>query len=149
MYLFQMYFLGFQIFYYLATSIAAPLLLSSLLFLRKGLNVPLNLTGIFQWLVMLCLVPLYPTIFLMYELTLTEISKAFSVSVDLLEDAKYHASHIIQIDVGLESHLQLMMLCILLLINTSRTKTIVRILCFLTYIFFQRQLQARIMLSNF
>ena len=64
----------------------------------------------------------------MYELTLTEISKAFSVSVDLLEDAKYHASHIIQIDVGLESHLQLMIFCVLPLLSTSETKTLVRIL---------------------
>ena len=61
----------------------------------------------------------------MWENILIEVSNTYQVSLKLLSDVKYHVAQFVQVDLGLESHLQLVLSIILLLLVYSETRTII------------------------
>ena len=58
---------------------------------------------------MLILTPIYPIFLVMWENILQELSKTYQISLKLLVDVKYHVAQFVQLDLGLESHLQLVL----------------------------------------
>ena len=61
----------------------------------------------------------------MWENILQELSKTYQISLKLLVDVKYHVAQFVQLDLGLESHLQLVLSITLLLLVYSETRTII------------------------
>ena len=61
----------------------------------------------------------------MWENILQELSKTYQISLKLLIDVKYHVAQFVQLDLGLESHLQLVLSITLLLLVYSETRTII------------------------
>ena len=106
------------------TSIIGPWILSSFQIACRGPKVLFKNDGKAQWFATICMTPLYPIILVMYEAALIEASKTYVVSVNLVEHISAYASKLIHNDVGLESHLQLVLSVILLLLATSETRTI-------------------------
>lgn len=68
--------------------------------------------------------PFYPIYVIIQELILTEASTEYVVSVNSLEKARYHSAQFLQVDIGLESHLQLIITISLLLLAESQTNTV-------------------------
>ena len=66
----------------------------------------------------------YPIYLIMWEKTLKEASKVYIIPTRALEEAKYYADQLIQVDIGLESHFQLIISTALLLLSNSQTNTI-------------------------
>ena len=75
-------------------------------------------------LAVILVLPLYPLYIVMQELILTEASKEYVISVKLVEEAKFFSAQFTQVEIGLESHLQLIISITLLLLANSKTKTI-------------------------
>ena len=118
---------SFQIFFALLSSIIVPMLLGSLQLLMKGpqiLTDHFQKSGLLKKVGIILVLPFYPIYFKIQELMLTELSQDYTVSVSLLEEAKFYSAQFFQIDVGLESHLQLIISTTLLLLANSQTKTI-------------------------
>ena len=105
-------------------SIVGPWILSSLQIACRGPKVLFKKDGKTQWLATICIMPFYPIVMVMYEATLVEASKTYIVSVDVVENVSCYVSKLIHIDVGLESHFQLVLSIVLLLLGTSATRTI-------------------------
>ena len=117
----------FQIFYTVFSSIAVPFLLGSLQFLMEGSkamfgqfrpNEPVKKLGMYL------AIPFYPIYLIMWEKTLQEASKVYIIPPIVLEEAKYYAHQLIQVDIGLESNFQLIISTALLLLANSQTNTI-------------------------
>ena len=106
------------------TSIVGPWILSSFQIACRGPKVLFKNDGKTQWLATICIMPFYPIVMVMYEATLVEASKTYIVSVKVVENVSSYVSKLIHNDVGLESHLQLVLSIILLLLGTSATRTI-------------------------
>ena len=60
----------------------------------------------------------------MKESILVHLAKTHKVSIAALEEVKYHVSKFIQGDIGLESHVQIILTVVLLLLANSETRTI-------------------------
>ena len=67
------------------------------------------------WLLMILFLPLYPVFLSLRDLLLAHASKTYMVSTKLLEDLKFHAAQFTQGDLGVESHLQIILTVVLLL----------------------------------
>ena len=109
------------------TSIVVPLLLGSLQLLKNGPKIISDQfyhSGIFKKFIILLALPLYPIYFKIQELMFSEASKEYIISVDTLEEASYYSAQFFQVDIGLESHLQLVISITLLLLASSKTNTI-------------------------
>lgn len=74
---------------------------------------------------MIILIPIYPIFLIMKETMLEYASKDYEISINDLEEAKCHVYQFIQGDFGLESHLQIVISIILLLLARSETRTII------------------------
>ena len=110
----------FQIFLALLLSIIVPLVLGCLLLVNQGPKAISNNfrnSSIFKKLVTILLLPFYPIYFKIQEVLLKEASKEHVVSVDALEEAMYTSAQFIQVEIGLESHLQLILSITLLLLK--------------------------------
>ena len=106
-------------------SIIVPLLLSTMRLLSKGPEVLFGGTKKLHWMATIILMPILPTILIMRETTLSHASHTFKVSTTILANVKYHVSQFIQADLGLESHLQVIISIILLLLSESKTPTVI------------------------
>ena len=69
--------------------------------------------------------PFYPVLLTLRELMLVHASKTYQVSIQALESAKHHVSQFIQVNVGLEAHLQIVISTVLLLLANSRSRTVI------------------------
>ena len=117
----------FQIFLALLLSIVVPLLLGCLQLLKeapRAMSHNFQNSGIFKKLAMILLLPFYPIYFKIQEVLLKEASKEYVISVSSLEKVSYYSAQFFQIEIGLESHLQLIISITLLLLASSQTKTI-------------------------
>ena len=117
----------FQIFLALLLSIVVPLLLACLQLLQKApkaMSHNFQNRGIFKKLAMILLLPFYPIYFMTQEVLLKEASKENIIPVDSLEEVMYYSARFIQVEIGLESHLQLIISIALLLLANSQTNTI-------------------------
>ena len=106
------------------TSIIGPWILSSFQIVCRGPKAFFQKDGKLQWLATIFMMPFYPIVLVMYEATLVEASKTYIVSVKLVENVSSYVSKLIHNDVGLESHLQLVLSISLLLLAISPTRTI-------------------------
>ena len=106
------------------TSIIGPWILSSFQIVWRGPKAFFQKDGKLQWLATIFMMPFYPIVLVMYEATLVEASKTYIVSVKLVENVSSYVSKLIHNEVGLESHLQLVLSIILLLLAISDTRTI-------------------------
>ena len=117
----------FQIFLALLFSIVVPLLLGCLQFFKQGpkaISHHFHNSGILKKLAMILLLPFYPIYFKIQEVLLKEASNDYIFPVNSLQEAMYYSAQFIQVDVGLESHLQLIISITLLLLANSQTHTI-------------------------
>ena len=73
---------------------------------------------------MLLLTPVYPVFLILKEDILVQASLTYEISAHQLEEARYHVSQFIQGEVGLETHLQIIISLVLLLLANSATRTI-------------------------
>ena len=73
---------------------------------------------------MVVLVPFYPMLLFTSEAMLEYANKTYKISPSFLTTIKYHISQFIQADLGLESHLQIVISLVLLLLAHSDTRTI-------------------------
>ena len=73
---------------------------------------------------MILLLPFYPIYYKIQEALLKEASKDYNISLDSLQESIYWNSQFIQVEIGLESHLQLIISITLLLLANSETHTI-------------------------
>ena len=105
-------------------SIIIPWALSSLRLVSKGPQILFGSKKLIAWLGLIVVFPVYPFVLITYESVLEEANKYYEVPSDMLETTKLHVSEFIQADVGLESHLQIVLSTILLLIAYSNTKTV-------------------------
>ena len=74
---------------------------------------------------MFCSMPILPVFLIMYDGILMEASKTYKVSISLIGEVKYNVAQFIQGDLALESHLQVIISVVLLLLTNSNTRTIV------------------------
>ena len=75
-------------------------------------------------LIIILAMPFYPIHFKIQELVMNEASKDHIVPLDSLNEARYYSAQFIQVDIGLESHFQLIIAISLLLLANSQTNTI-------------------------
>ena len=68
--------------------------------------------------------PFHSTILILKEAILVELSKSYDVSLVLLKNTRLHVSKCIQIELGLESHLQVLITTVLLLLAQSDTRMV-------------------------
>ena len=99
-----------------------PYLLSIVQLIGKGRRYIFGKNRLTQRITAVLALPLYPVLCIMQESILIEASKSFKISIALLEEAKLHAAQLIQCDIGLESHLQLIISITLLLLAKTETK---------------------------
>ena len=90
----------------------------------QSLSISFQGGGLFKKLAMILVLPLYPLYIIIQDLILTETSKDYAISVTLMEEAKFFSAQFLQVEIGLESHLQLILSITLLLLASSKTKTI-------------------------
>ena len=90
----------------------------------QALFVGFHERGLFKKIVMILALPIHPLYIIIQELALIEASKYYVISVKWLEDAKFFSGQFLQVDIGLESHLQLILSISLLLLASSKTRTI-------------------------
>ena len=117
----------FQIFFALLFSIVVPLLLGSLQFFKQGpkaISHHFHKSGILKKLAMILLLPFYPIYFKIKEVLLKEASKDYILPVNSLQEAMHSNAQFIHVDIGLESHMQLIISITLLLLANSQTHTI-------------------------
>ena len=117
----------FQIFLALLFSIVVPLLLGCLQFFKQGpksISHHFHKNGILLKLAIILLLPLYPIYLKIQEVLLKEASTDYILPANSLQEAMYYSAQFIQVDVGLESHLQLIISITLLLLANSQTHTI-------------------------
>ena len=105
-------------------SIFFPLLLSTFRLFRQNPEAIFG-SGFLGMCVMIVAAPFYPVLLHMRELMLVQACKANQVSIQALEFAKYHVSRFIQVSVGLESHMGIIISTLLILLTNSHTRTIV------------------------
>ena len=105
-------------------SIIIPWTLSSLRLVSKGPQILFGSNKLIAWVGLLLVSPVYPFVLITYDSVLEEANNDYEVPSELLETTKLHVSEFIQADVGLESHLQIVLSTILLLIAHSNTKTV-------------------------
>ena len=117
----------FQIFLVLLFSIVVPLLLGCLQLFEQGpkaISIHYHKSGILKKLAMILLLPFYPIYFKIQEVLLKEASKDYILPVNSLDKAMYYSAQFIHVDIGLESHIQLIISITLLLLANSQTHTI-------------------------
>ena len=117
----------FQIFLALLFSIVVPMLLGCLQFFKqvpKAISDHFHEGGIMKKLVMILLLPFYPIYFKMQEVLLKEVSKDYIISLHSWQESIYWSAQFIQVEIGLESHIQLIISITLLLLANSQTHTI-------------------------
>ena len=117
----------FQIFLALVFSIVVPLLLGCLQFFKQGpkaISYHFHKSGILKKLAMILLLPFYPIYFKIQEVVLKEASKDYIISLNSLQESISMNAQFIQVEIGLESHLQLIISITLLLLANSETHTI-------------------------
>lgn len=102
-----------------------PLLLSSLRLVTKGPEIIFGKTGPLYWLALISGILVHPIFLIMRETIYAHASKTYVVSESILTTTKYHVSQFIQADLGLETHFQVTMAAILVLLVNSETRTIV------------------------
>ena len=73
---------------------------------------------------MILLLPFYPIYFKIQEVLLKDASKDYVISLHSLQESIYWNAQFIQVEIGLESHLQLIISITLLLLANSKTHTI-------------------------
>ena len=115
------------ILYTILTSIVVPFLLGSIQFLMEGSKAMFGQFSpdeLLKKLAMYLAIPFYPLYLIMWEKTLKEASKVYIIPTNVLEEAKYYAYQLIQVDIGLESNFQLIISTTLLLLANSQTNTI-------------------------
>lgn len=78
----------------------------------------------YHYLLFIITLPIYPIFLVIRHSILEEASNNYIVPFDVLKDLKYHVSQFIQVDIGLESLLQMVMTLTLILLKYSETKTI-------------------------
>ena len=100
-------------------------MLNSLRSLANGPKSIFGKSGPIYWILLIITIPILPVFLITRESVLTHASKSFIVALDDLTDAKYHVAQFIQSDLGLESHIQITVTAILLLLANSETRTIV------------------------
>ena len=71
------------------------------------------------------LAPIYPVFLVMKESILFDASRTYVISLKRLQDLQYQVGQYISTDLGLESHCQLTLTIILVLLASSMTRTIV------------------------
>ena len=106
-------------------SVSIPLLLSSFRLYVQGPRTFIDFEG--YWYIRILLIvtlPLYPAFLALKESILTYVSNTHKVSIDVLENVKYQVAQFIQADIGLESHIQIILSVVLLLLASSETRTI-------------------------
>ena len=106
-------------------SILVPLLLSSMKLLSKGPELLFGASSKLHWIATVILMPILPPILIMREATLSHANHTFQVSATVLANVKSQIAQFIQADLGLESHLQVVISVILLLLSRSETPTII------------------------
>ena len=110
------------------SSIVIPLLLGSLQLLiqsPRAISRHWQKSGLLaKFAIIMLAVPFYPIYFMIQEVVLTEASKDYIVPLDTLTEAKYYMAQYAQVDIGLESHFQLIIAITLLLLANSQTNAI-------------------------
>ena len=114
----------FQIFFSLLGSIVIPFILCSIRILSKGPTVLLGRKGLLYWILMVVFIPFYPMLLFTSEALLEYANKTYKISANFMTNLKFHTSQFIQADLGLESHLQIVISLVLLLLAHSDTRTI-------------------------
>ena len=117
----------FQIFLALLFSIVVPLLLGCLQFFKQGpkaISHHFHKSGFLKKFAMILLLPFYPIYFKIQEVLLKEASKDYIISLNSLQESIYWNAQFIQVEIGLESHIQLIISITLLLLANSQTHTI-------------------------
>ena len=102
-------------------------LLGCLQFFKQGpkaISHHFHKSGILKKLAMILLLPFYPIYFKIQEVLLEEARKDYIISLNLLQESMYYNAQFIQVEIGLESHLQLIISITLLLLANSQTHTI-------------------------
>ena len=100
------------------------MLLGLLQLLQHGPSHHFQDSGIMKKVAMFLLLPFYPIYFKIQEVLLKEASKEYFISVKSLEETMYYSAQFFQVEIGLESHLQLVISITLLLLANSQTNTI-------------------------
>merc|ERR1711963_658477 len=77
------------------------------------------------WLLFVILSPIYPVFLVMKEGILREASKVYQVPLKRLTELQNHVGQFVKADLGIESHCQLTLTIILVLLASSETRTIV------------------------
>ena len=117
----------FQIFLALLFSIVVPMLLGCLQFFKQGpkaISHHFHKSGFLKKFAMILLLPFYPIYFKIQEVLLKEASKDYIISLNSLQESIYWNAQFIQVEIGLESHIQLIISITLLLLANSQTHTI-------------------------
>ena len=115
----------FQIFWSLFGSILIPFFLGSIKLFWEGPKILFGKKGPLYWILMVLTFPIYPVFLIMRNSILAHASKTYVVMVSLLTTTNYNVAQFIQIDLGLESHIQITITAILLLLANSDTRTII------------------------
>ena len=110
-------------FFLMFGSIVVPLFLN---ITRFYLQTPMYLLGRNRWtrLVKFILFPIFPVFLKLKEIALIHAAnQCYEISLHKLEETKYHVAKFLQGDLGLESHFQIWIHIVLLLLVTSETRT--------------------------
>ena len=106
-------------------SIIIPWILSTGQIVSKGPKILFGRDSFLYWLLLVILSPIYPVLLVLKESTLTEASKTYEVSLKQLSTLQNHVGQFVKADLGIESHCQVILTIILILLATSETRTIV------------------------
>ena len=99
--------------------------MSSLRLLSKGPKILFGKSGPIQWFLLGITIPIHPIFLIIRQAILHEARKTYRVGSELMESANYHVSQYIQFDLGIESHVELVIQLVLLLMVSSNTRTII------------------------
>ena len=94
-------------------------------FIAQGPETLFGKKGCLQWFLLIMLAPIYPVFLVMKESILLDASRTLVVSLQQLKDLQYRVGQYVSTDLGLESHCQLTLTFILVLLASSTTRTII------------------------
>ena len=90
----------------------------------KLISVHFHDRSILKKVAVILAIPFYPIYFKIQEVLLNDAREDHIIPVSLLEDAQSYSARFFQVDIGLESHFQLIISISLLLVANSQSKTI-------------------------
>ena len=99
--------------------------MSTIQLIAQGPETLFGKKGCRQWFFLIMLAPIFPVFLVMKESILIEASRTFVIPLKQLKDLQCQVGQYVRTDLGLESHCQLTLTIILVLLASSMTRTIV------------------------